>query len=75
MYGQQKFKIACNHVYLSVQSVTRNYIDNNLKNYFIFFYLWCFVPIPGHGLSLRSFAITLIGHLRTKDQAEAETCN
>ena len=28
----------------------------------IIFFLWHFDPIPGHGLPLRSFAITLTGH-------------
>ena len=28
------------------------------------FPLWCFYPIPGHGLPLRGFAITSIGHTR-----------
>jgi hypothetical protein len=26
------------------------------------FFLWCFNPIAGHGLSLRGLAITLTGH-------------
>jgi hypothetical protein len=28
----------------------------------VFFFLWRFHPIPGHGLPLRDFTITLIGH-------------
>jgi hypothetical protein len=34
--------------------------DVHLNVYF--FSLWRFVPIPGHGLPLRGFAFTLIGH-------------
>jgi len=26
------------------------------------YFLWRFEPMPGHGLPIRSFAITLIGH-------------
>jgi len=39
----------------------------------ILFFPWRFDPIPGHGLPLRAFVITLIGLLWTSDQPHAET--
>jgi len=37
------------------------YLDWNI----LFIILWCFYPIPGHGVPLRGFAISLIGHTTT----------
>ena len=72
MQGQQNFKITWPQVHITIHPVTWNYIDNSTK--ILIFPLWRLDPICGHGLPLRSFAITLIGHPRTNYQPEAETC-
>jgi len=46
---------------LDYQITQVNYVSLVCSRRSLFFFLWRFYPIPGHGLVLKRFAFTLIG--------------